>query len=105
MQHKEHVSSTEKHIIYRHNFSRYDVMAYKRKWRRPPLPALPEVIVNAFSNGCERLPNFDWLIISLSVKWNSSAISRRFYHIQTKRYSFHTLINRHYTSHFSVCTD
>ena len=31
-----------------------------------PLPALPEVIANAFQcNGCVRLPNFDLLIIYL----------------------------------------
>ena len=34
-------------------------------------------------------------------EWNSSAISRRFYHIQTKRYSFHTLINRRCTSQYA----
>ena len=33
------------------------------------LPALPGVIANAFQcNGCVRLPNFDLLIISLSVE-------------------------------------
>ena len=33
------------------------------------LPALQGVIANAFQcNGCVRLPNFDLLIISLSVK-------------------------------------
>ena len=33
------------------------------------LPALPGVITNAFQcNGCVRLPNFDLLIISLSVE-------------------------------------
>ena len=40
-------------------------MAYKRKLRRSPLP---EVIANAFCNRCVRLPNFDLLIISLSVR-------------------------------------
>ena len=43
-------------------------MAYKRKWRRSQLPALPEVIANAFCNGFVRLPNFDLLNISLSHK-------------------------------------
>ena len=34
-----------------------------------PLPALPGVIANAFQcNGCAKLPNFDLLIISLSVE-------------------------------------
>ena len=34
-----------------------------------PLPALPRVIANAFQcNVCVRLPNFDLLIISLSVE-------------------------------------
>ena len=34
-----------------------------------PLPAMPQVIANAFQcNGCVRLPNFDLLIISLSVE-------------------------------------
>ena len=34
-----------------------------------PLPAMPGVIANAFQcNGYVRLPNFDLLIISLSVK-------------------------------------
>ena len=34
-----------------------------------PLPALPQVIANAFQcSGCVRLPNFDLLIISLSVE-------------------------------------
>ena len=34
-----------------------------------PLPALPGVIANALQcNGCVRLPNFDLLIISLSVE-------------------------------------
>ena len=34
-----------------------------------PLPALPGVIANAFQcNVCVRLPNFDLLIISLSVE-------------------------------------
>ena len=34
-----------------------------------PLPALPGVIANAFQcSGCVRLPNFDLLIISLSVE-------------------------------------
>ena len=31
-------------------------------------PPLPEVIANAFCNGCVRLPNFDLSIISLSVR-------------------------------------
>ena len=31
---------------------------------------LPEVIANAFCNECVRLPDFDLLIISLSVKPN-----------------------------------
>ena len=43
-------------------------MAYEIKWRRSLLPAVPEVIANAFCNGRVRLLNFYLLIISLSVK-------------------------------------
>ena len=43
-------------------------MANTKKWRRSPLPAVPEVITNTFCNWCLRLPNFDLLIITLSVK-------------------------------------
>ena len=43
-------------------------MAYKRKCRRSSLPALPDVIANAFCNRCVKLPNFDLLFISLFNK-------------------------------------
>ena len=43
-------------------------MANKGKWHCSPLPAVLGVIAKAFCNGCLRLPNFDLLIISLSVK-------------------------------------
>ena len=44
-------------------------MAYKRSGVVRLLPALPGVIANASQcNGCVRLPNFDLLIISLSVE-------------------------------------
>ena len=52
MLHKEHVNFYQETHFYRHNFSIYEVMA-------------EGIIANAFQcSGCERLPNFDLLIIS-----------------------------------------
>ena len=43
-------------------------MALQKKTASFAITRLPEVIANAFCNGCVRLPNFDLLIISLSVR-------------------------------------
>ena len=44
-------------------------MAHKRRWRRSAITCIAGVIANSFQcNGCVRLPNFDLLIISLSVE-------------------------------------
>ena len=55
MQHKEQVKFyTETQILYLYNFSRWEVMAYKRKWRCSPIHSLSEVIANVFCNqGCK----------------------------------------------------
>ena len=61
-------SSTQKHIFIDITLIDMKLWPIKENGVVRPLPALPGVIANAFQcNGCVRLPNFDLLIISLSV--------------------------------------
>ena len=68
-EHKEHIKFYPGTHFHRHNFSRYEVMAYKRRWRRSAITCIvggnyERILVQL----CLRLPNFDLLIISLSVE-------------------------------------
>ena len=61
-------TSTQKHIFIGITLVDMNLWPIKDNGVVRPLPALPGVIANAFQcNGCVRLPNFDLLIISLSV--------------------------------------
>ena len=62
MQRKEHIKFYPETHFNGHNFS----MASQKKTASFAITRLPEVITNAWY-GCVRLPNFDLLIISLSV--------------------------------------
>ena len=62
-------TSTQKHIFIVITLVDMKLWPIKDNGVVRPLPALPGVIANAFQcNGCVRLPNFDLLIISLSVE-------------------------------------
>ena len=62
-------TSTQKHIFIVITLVDMKLWPLKDNGVVRPLPALPGVIANAFQcNGCVRLPNFDLLIISLSVE-------------------------------------
>ena len=63
------LSSTQKHIFIDIPLIDMKLWPIKEDGVVRPLPALPGVIANSFQcNGCVRLPNFDLLIISLSVE-------------------------------------
>ena len=47
-QHKEHIKFYPETHFYRHNFSRYEVMAYKRRWRRSAITCIA-------GGNCERI--------------------------------------------------
>ena len=47
-QHKEHMKFYPETHFYRHNFSRYEVMAYKRRWRRSAITCIA-------GGNCERI--------------------------------------------------
>ena len=48
MQHKEHVNFYQETHFYRYSFSRYEVMAYKRRWRRSAITCIA-------AGNCERI--------------------------------------------------
>ena len=48
MQHKEHVNFYPETHFYRHNFSRNEVMAYERRWRRSAITCIA-------GGDCERI--------------------------------------------------
>ena len=58
VQHKEHVKFYPEHIFIDLTLGRQDLMTCKRKWRRSPLLALPEVIANAFWKGVCKVAEF-----------------------------------------------
>ena len=53
MQHKEHVNFYPETHFYWHNFSRYEVMAYKRRWRRSAITCIG-------GGNCERI-SMQWV--------------------------------------------
>ena len=62
------LTSTQKHIFIDITLVDMKLWPIKEDGVVRLLPALPGVIANAFQcNGCVRLPNFDLIIISLSV--------------------------------------
>ena len=66
MQNREEVKFYPETQIYRYSFSRYDVMAYKRKWRCSPATLIAgKKLRTLFVIRGLKLPNFDLLIISL----------------------------------------
>ena len=49
MSHKEHVNFYPEPDFYRHNFSSYEVMAYKRRWRRSAITCIAGGTCERFS--------------------------------------------------------
>ena len=70
MLHKEHINFYPEAHFYRHSCSRFEVMAHKRRWHRSAITCIAGGKCERIymCNGCVRLPNFDLLIISLSME-------------------------------------